>query len=156
MYRLYDSEGAFLYVGIAVVPESRWYDHAREKPWWPEVDMTRTVVDWLPDRVMAAEEEDRVIKTGEPRYNIAGSPNRPRRHPHGSVKAARSLNRHRPRATIAGADDDGLWTELGQVVGDNRRSEVTRQLWAAFLKRPKSPMPRRRDYERNSEDGRRA
>ncbi|HEY6115952.1 MAG TPA: hypothetical protein VI172_08340 [Candidatus Dormibacteraeota bacterium] len=59
----------------------------------------------------------------------------------------RSKDRHKPRATIASADDDGLWTELGQVVGENRRSEVTRQLWAAFLKRPGVKIPRRRDYE---------
>src|ERR1700759_3651925 len=53
----------------------------------------------------------------------------------------RSKDRHKPRATIASADDDGLWTELGEVVGENKRSEVTRALWAAFLKRPGPKMP---------------
>lgn len=59
----------------------------------------------------------------------------------------RSKDRHKPRATIASADEDGLWTELGQAVGDSRRSEVTRMMWAAFLKRPKARMPRISDYE---------
>lgn len=60
----------------------------------------------------------------------------------------RNQDRHKKRATIASADEHGLWTELGQVVGDNERSEVTRQLWAAFLKRPGARMPKRSNYER--------
>lgn len=59
----------------------------------------------------------------------------------------RAKDRHNPRATIASADADRLWTELGEVVGEKNRSEVTRQMWAAFLGRPKARMPRRRDYE---------
>jgi hypothetical protein len=59
----------------------------------------------------------------------------------------RSKDRHKPRVSIASADEDGLWAELGKVVGDNNRSEVTRQLWAAFLKRPGVKIPRRADYE---------
>jgi hypothetical protein len=59
----------------------------------------------------------------------------------------RNQDRHKKRATIASADEHSLWTELGQVVGDNERSEVTRQLWAAFLKRPGARMPKRSDYE---------
>lgn len=43
--------------------------------------------------------------------------------------------------------DDDLWDELGKVVGEKRRSEVTRMLWAAFLKRPGAKIPRRKDYE---------
>lgn len=62
----------------------------------------------------------------------------------------RSKDRHKPRATIASADDDGLWTELGEVVGENKRSEVTRALWAAFLKRPGAKMPRRSQYEKKA------
>ncbi len=60
----------------------------------------------------------------------------------------RNQDRHKKRATIASADDDKLWSELGDLVGIKNRSEVTRQLWAAFLKRPGAKMPRRRDYEK--------
>lgn len=59
----------------------------------------------------------------------------------------RNQDRHKKRATIASADENSLWTELGEVVGDNERSEVTRRLWAAFLKRPGARMPKRSDYE---------
>jgi hypothetical protein len=61
------------------------------------------------------------------------------------VPADRSKDRHKPRATIAGAED--LWKELGEVVGDKNRSEVTRRLWAAFLKRPGARIPRLKDYQ---------
>jgi metal-responsive CopG/Arc/MetJ family transcriptional regulator len=57
----------------------------------------------------------------------------------------RSKDRHKPRATIAGIED--VWDEFGQVVGDKNRSEVVRQMIAAFLKRPGVRMPRRKDYE---------
>lgn len=62
------------------------------------------------------------------------------------MPAERNRDRHKKRATIASADEHGLWTELGQVVGDDQRSEITRRLWAAFLGRPGAKMPRRRDY----------
>jgi hypothetical protein len=57
----------------------------------------------------------------------------------------RSKDRHKPRATIAGAED--LWRELGEVVGDGNRSKVVRQMIAAFLRKPGVKIPRRSDYE---------
>lgn len=57
----------------------------------------------------------------------------------------RSKDRHKPRATIASGED--LWKELGEVVGEKNRSKVTRQLWAAFLKKPGARMPRLKDYK---------
>ncbi|WP_433730780.1 hypothetical protein ACQP2Y_20995 [Actinoplanes sp. CA-051413] len=57
----------------------------------------------------------------------------------------RSKDRHNPRVSIV--NENGLWEELGRVVGDKERSEVTRRLWAAFLKRPGARIPRRSDYE---------
>ncbi len=55
-------------------------------------------------------------------------------------------DRHKaPRHTVE--DGYGLWEELGRVVGEKNRSKVTRELWAAFLKRPGARIPRRKDYE---------
>lgn len=43
--------------------------------------------------------------------------------------------------------DRELWREFGQVVGDRKRSDVVRDMIAAFLKRPGAKIPRRKDYE---------
>jgi hypothetical protein len=53
----------------------------------------------------------------------------------------RSKDRHKPRATIAGAED--LWKKLGEAVGDGERSRVTRELWAWWLREPGAKMPKR-------------
>lgn len=37
IYRLYDSDGALLYVGITWNPWVRWRVHKKEKLWWGEV-----------------------------------------------------------------------------------------------------------------------
>jgi hypothetical protein len=57
------------------------------------------------------------------------------------MSADRSKDRHKPRATIAGAED--LWRKLGDAVGDGERSKVTRELWAWWLREPGARMPKR-------------
>ena len=37
LYRLFDAEGALLYVGITWNPFVRWNAHKKSKPWWPDV-----------------------------------------------------------------------------------------------------------------------
>ncbi|MDG4798995.1 GIY-YIG nuclease family protein [Micromonospora sp. WMMD980] len=74
LYRLRDSDGQLLYVGITSTPASRMGAHRREKPWWSEVDPARTTYDWLPDRPTAERAEVATIAQESPRYNVADNP----------------------------------------------------------------------------------
>jgi len=68
LYRLRDHEGELLYVGITDDLERRWKDHAKDKPWWPEVASKST--EWLPSRSRALTVEAKVIRAERPRYNV--------------------------------------------------------------------------------------
>lgn len=67
VYRLYDADGALLYVGVARSPRERLSDHAYRKPWWPQV--ARKTIEWHPDRETALEAEARAIHTEHPVHN---------------------------------------------------------------------------------------
>ncbi|MEU4954317.1 GIY-YIG nuclease family protein [Streptomyces lavendulae] len=54
VYRLFNLEEALLYVGISVNPDRRFEEHSKNKPWWNEVDPSRTVITWYRDRFAAA------------------------------------------------------------------------------------------------------
>ncbi|NUR04241.1 MAG: GIY-YIG nuclease family protein [Streptomyces sp.] len=69
LYRLFDANGALLYVGITNDPEVRWKAHSHKKPWWPEV--TEKAVMWFVDRTAAATAEARAIRLEAPLWNIA-------------------------------------------------------------------------------------
>jgi len=62
----------------------------------------------------------------------------------------RSKDRHKFRATIA--DAEALWTKLGEVVGDGKRSEVTRELWAWYLREPGAKTPKRPERRTGAPD----
>lgn len=68
LYRLHDHSGELLYVGITDCPERRWKDHAKDKPWWPDVNDRS--VEWLPDRSHALAAEAAAIRAERPRYNF--------------------------------------------------------------------------------------
>jgi predicted GIY-YIG superfamily endonuclease len=76
LYRLYNSKGKLLYVGITGNIKTRFATHAESKPWWPEV--SRRTVEWHLTRDSAAEAEVKAIKRERPLYNIrdARSPHR--------------------------------------------------------------------------------
>lgn len=76
LYRFYDQDGSLLYVGIAENPRTRQKQHARQAHWWPEVDQSRTTVEWHEDRILASAAETAAIIGENPRYNIVGSPRR--------------------------------------------------------------------------------
>lgn len=76
LYRLYDADGALLYVGITCDLDQRWKAHAR-KPWWPQVADKQ--VQWYDNRAQAGKAEVHAIVTEEPRHNIAW---RSRRYAH--------------------------------------------------------------------------
>lgn len=72
VYRMFDTLGALLYVGVAKSFGTRWTSHARVQSWWGDVQ--RQTVDWHPSREDALLEEKRAIHAEMPIHNIAGSP----------------------------------------------------------------------------------
>ncbi|MEV4861462.1 type II toxin-antitoxin system prevent-host-death family antitoxin [Streptomyces ossamyceticus] len=71
LYRLYDAAERLLYVGISTQPETRWTQHAADKPWWSLV--RRRTVEWHPDREAAEKAERSAVQAEEPLYNTAGA-----------------------------------------------------------------------------------
>jgi len=71
LYRLFDAAEQLLYVGISTQPETRWTQHAADKPWWPLVQRRKT--EWHPDREAAESAERIAVRTEEPLYNTAGA-----------------------------------------------------------------------------------
>ncbi len=67
VYRLYDKRERLLYVGIAYDTEGRWQEHARDKPWWNEVQWKTAV--WHSSRLGAAIEEYCAIRYENPVHN---------------------------------------------------------------------------------------
>lgn len=74
VYRLFNTPGALLYVGIARNPPTRFEQHAEDKFWWDQV--ARWTVEWFPNRTAAMAEESRAIVEEWPAYNVAGLPPR--------------------------------------------------------------------------------
>jgi DNA-binding transcriptional regulator YhcF (GntR family) len=68
VYRLYDSAGRLLYVGITNDPKVRWLAHAGDKAWWSEV--ARRDVEWVPDRSTAVRLEGEAIRMERPIHNV--------------------------------------------------------------------------------------
>ncbi len=68
LYRLHDSEGQLLYLGISVDPLRRWPEHAADKPWWPSVANFTT--EWFGTRTAALEAEAEAIRRERPLHNI--------------------------------------------------------------------------------------
>ena len=67
IYRLFDSEGQLLYVGISDRPEVRWTEHALSKNWWHLV--AHQSIDWLPTRTVALAAEAEATKNERPLFN---------------------------------------------------------------------------------------
>lgn len=86
LYRFFDSEERLLYVGVAFDPDARWKEHAKSKPWWP--DVKRKVIEWRETRTDALIAEADTIRTERPLYNVKDS-NVPRMagpRPHGTPR----------------------------------------------------------------------
>ena len=67
LYRLYDVDGAMLYVGITHRWTQRKHEHASRQRWWSEV--TSMAFEEFPTREAAAAAEFCAITTESPRYN---------------------------------------------------------------------------------------
>lgn len=68
VYRLYNSKGALLYVGVARNPAERMKFHQQFKKWWAEV--SRTTEEWFDNRALALGAEAVAIRDESPLYNI--------------------------------------------------------------------------------------
>ncbi|MFJ4473262.1 GIY-YIG nuclease family protein [Streptomyces sp. NPDC089424] len=68
VYRFYNAEDVLLYIGICDEPLKRWYNHAVDKPWWP--DVARFGVTWFPSRDEALEAERKAILEEKPLHNV--------------------------------------------------------------------------------------
>lgn len=68
LYRLHNSAGHLLYVGISGEPPRRWVEHSDEKPWWPEV--ANLSLEWFDTRAEALDAEIIAICRERPKYNI--------------------------------------------------------------------------------------
>lgn len=69
VYRVYDAEGALLYIGMSLNALSRLYSHSLDKPWWSEV--ARVEVSHFSSRSDASRAERRAIESEAPRHNVA-------------------------------------------------------------------------------------
>lgn len=69
LYRLYDSDDALLYIGIASNPGTRFEQHASAKMWWGDVATIR--LEHFDDRSTAALAEGLAINAEQPLYNRA-------------------------------------------------------------------------------------
>lgn len=113
LYRLYDADGQLLYVGIAVDTERRFAEHAKTKPWWPQV--ARTDLDHHRYRTDAQDAERAAIRTECPLHNIAETAGR-------GFTAWLLLQAHRPDPTgqlARHALDDTCWPDVAPL-GDHQ------------------------------------
>lgn len=116
LYRIYDSAGALLYVGISLNPLARWSAHV-QRDWWYRV--TRIDVAWFDTRREAEAAEREAIKQFDPPYNVVHT----RRN--GQTPSSRPLV-VTSEGRLAAADsrtvelerlvDAGEWLTIGRVV----------------------------------------
>lgn len=69
VYRFYSASDVLLYIGICDEPLKRWYSHAVDKTWWP--DVARFSVVWFTLREEAEESERESINAEKPLHNIS-------------------------------------------------------------------------------------
>ncbi|MGW2371707.1 GIY-YIG nuclease family protein [Kitasatospora sp. NPDC001683] len=67
VYRLYDTDGSLLYVGITHNLEQRWADHRHWKRWWHLVH--RSDIQWFPNRASALAAERAAVEAESPRFD---------------------------------------------------------------------------------------
>jgi excinuclease UvrABC nuclease subunit len=70
IYRLYDSAGTLLYIGVTITVNTRLLQQAKAQPWWAEVDPARTTETCYAKRAAALKAERAAIKSEHPKYNV--------------------------------------------------------------------------------------
>jgi len=83
LYQYYDATEVLLYVGITDRGHARASEHAKGKPWWPEV--ARGEMEHFQSRDRALQREAFLITTLRPRYNIQ----------HNVTRSAKLIETHR-------------------------------------------------------------
>jgi predicted GIY-YIG superfamily endonuclease len=76
VYRFYAADETLLYVGVTQRFGTRWSNHAKGKPWWPQV--ARQAVVWYDTRAEALAIETEAIKTENPVHNVLHIPKPPK------------------------------------------------------------------------------
>lgn len=67
LYRLYDTDGNLLYIGITNHPERRWRNHSYIQGWWHLV--SRREVNWYDRRTVAEDAERHAVRAEGPRFD---------------------------------------------------------------------------------------
>jgi len=67
LYRIRNTDGDLLYVGISDRPEYRWFSHRRQHTWWDQA--AHYSLEWHESREEAEAAELEAIKQEEPRHN---------------------------------------------------------------------------------------
>lgn len=133
LYRLFDTAGALLYVGIAHNPDQRWATHSLSKAWWPAVD--KRLVEWHETRASAERAELLAIRTEKPLHNVVGTPQ-------AAVSPAGGKTPTRPIRV-----DLGMWASFGiatKAMGEDRSSAL-RAFMAWYMSEPGAELPERPD-----------
>lgn len=83
LYRVYDADGALLYIGITGNVENRLRQHSQTSLWWDEFDS------WTAEKFTSREELERAeraaIEAEVPICNVRWNPSRPPRPAHPEV-----------------------------------------------------------------------
>jgi len=69
VYRLYDADGGLLYIGCSSHFPQRWYQHSKDKSWWPQVAVRE--ITWYGSYEEAVTVERAAILDENPLYNKA-------------------------------------------------------------------------------------
>lgn len=70
LYRLHNTQGQLLYVGITANLRARFTQHARTKTWWHDVDHSKTILEWCENRGVAEIRESEAVATEGPLHNV--------------------------------------------------------------------------------------
>lgn len=131
LYRLYDSGGALLYVGIAHNPDQRWATHSLSKAWWTAVD--KRLVEWHDTRASAERAEIAAIRTEKPLHNVTGTP----------ATSLTPVGGKTPTRPIRVGLD--VWASFGiatKAMGEDRSSAL-RAFMAWYCAEPEAELPER-------------
>ena len=112
LYRLYDTAGALLYVGITNNLKRRFERHTADKPWWSDVATWRT--DSLPGRSLLEAAEIVAIRYEQPRYNKRDRGWFPRLTCSGCGGEIKT-----PLSANSGAYGMAVWLPVGGVYGED-------------------------------------
>lgn len=131
LYRLFDTTGRLLYVGVAHNPDQRWATHSLSKAWWPQVD--KRLVEWHATRSDAERAELAAIRQEEPIHNVAGTP---------AARVSPAIGKTPTRPIRVDLGEWGVFGEATNAQGTDR-SAAFRAFMDWYLHKPGSKAPTR-------------